>query len=45
MISALDKYRAPKMCVASENNIKEYLKKKYSPENVRETAAEIESLG
>lgn len=45
MISALDKYRTPKITVSSVKNIKEYLKKKFTPENVLETSTAIDPLG
>lgn len=45
MISALDKYRAPKIAVAGVGKIKEYLKKKYTPENVSDSAADVDSIG
>lgn len=45
MISALDKYRAPKIAVAGVEKIKEYLKKKYTPENVFDSAADVDSIG
>lgn len=45
MISALDKYRAPKIAVSGVGKIKEYLKKKYTPENVSDSAADVDSIG
>lgn len=45
MISALDKYRAPKITVAGDRKIKEYLKKKYAPANVSESAIAGDSIG
>lgn len=45
MISALDKYRAPKIAVAGVGKIKEYLKKKYTPENISDSAADVDSIG
>lgn len=45
MISALDKYRAPKITVAGDQKIKEYLKKKYAPANVSESAIAGDSIG
>lgn len=45
MISALDKYRTPKIAVAGVRKIKEYLKKKYTPENVSDSAADVDSIG
>lgn len=45
MISALDKYRAPKIPVALNEKIKEYLKRKYTPQNISESAAAVDSSG
>lgn len=44
MISALDKYRAPKIAVAGVGKIKEYLNKKYTPENISDSAADVDSI-
>lgn len=38
MISAFDKYRTPKIAVADIKNVQTYLKNKYTPADVRDTA-------
>lgn len=45
MISALDKFRSPKIAVAGVKKIQEYLKKKYTSENELESSVdEVNSM-
>lgn len=41
MISALDKFRSPKIAVAGVKKIHEYLRKKYTPENEFESSVDV----
>ena len=45
MISALDKYRASKIAVAGKRKMQEYLKRKFTPVNIEETAANVDFIG
>lgn len=41
MISALDKFRSPKIAVAGVKKIQKYLKKKYTSENELESSVDV----
>lgn len=44
VISAFDKYRTPKIAVAEMKKVQTYLKNKYTPADVKDTAVESDPI-